>query len=67
MSSKINSWDWDVRVRERNIRNGTLKESDVEKMLGALTDVTEQMDNVSLTQPALLRGAGAEWDGSNNG
>jgi hypothetical protein len=78
MSSKtINAWDWDVRVRERNIRHGILKENDVEKMLTALPDVGEQLETLSVSQPAMLRVApqpappppppAGEWEGSNNG
>ncbi|HEX3770598.1 MAG TPA: hypothetical protein VHV30_07035 [Polyangiaceae bacterium] len=50
---KINSWEWDVRVRERNLRKGILDEKDVEKHLGALVDVAEQADSVTYSQPAL--------------
>ena len=35
---QINPWDWDVRVRERNLKNGTLDDSDVDKHLGQLQD-----------------------------
>jgi hypothetical protein len=54
MSNKtINSWDWDIRVRERNLKNGTLTEKDLERYRTQLTDVTEQSDPVAMPQPAL--------------
>jgi|SwirhirootsSR2_FD_contig_31_10523475_length_436_multi_2_in_0_out_0_2 hypothetical protein len=49
----INSWDWDIRVRDRNIKNGTLTDKDIEKHKAALVDAAEQADPVSLSQPAL--------------
>jgi hypothetical protein len=49
----INSWDWDIRVRERLLKNGTLTDKDVEKHAKDLSDVGEQCDGVSLPQPAL--------------
>jgi hypothetical protein len=54
MSNKqIQSWDWDVRVRERNLRKGMLDEDTVSKHLAKLPDVAEQSDPVSVGQPAL--------------
>jgi hypothetical protein len=54
MSTKtINSWDWDIRVRDRNIKNGTLSEKDLEKHRAQLPDATDQSDAVTLPQPAL--------------
>ena len=49
----INPWDWDVRVRERNLRNGTLEDKDVEKHLTGLQDVGDLAEPVGLPQPAL--------------
>ena len=49
----INSWEWDVRVRERNLRNGTLEDKDVEKHLSQLQDVADLAEPVGLWQPAL--------------
>jgi hypothetical protein len=49
----INPWDWDVRVRERNLRNGTLEDKDVEKHVSQLQDVGEMAEPVGLPQPAL--------------
>jgi hypothetical protein len=51
--NKINSWEWDVRVRERNLRKGTFEEKDVEKYLASLPDVADQADGVTSPQPAL--------------
>ena len=49
----INSWDWDVRVRERNLRKGILDEKDVEKHLAALPDAADQAESLGIAQPAL--------------
>jgi hypothetical protein len=48
-----NVWDLDVRVRDRNLKNGTLADKDVEKMLQQLPDLEPQTDSVSTPQPAL--------------
>jgi hypothetical protein len=52
-TKSINAWDWDVRVRERNLKNGTLNDKDIEKHLGQLGDVGDNCESVSLAQPAL--------------
>jgi hypothetical protein len=49
----INSWDWDVRVRERNLRRGIIDEKEVEKQLAILVDMSEQAESVNYPQPAL--------------
>jgi hypothetical protein len=49
----INSWDWDIRVRDRNLKNGTLSDKDVEKHKSQLHDGEGQIDVISLPQPAL--------------
>jgi hypothetical protein len=49
----INPWEWDVRVRERNIRKGIFEEKDVEKHLAQLPDVADQAEAITLAQPAL--------------
>jgi hypothetical protein len=51
----INSWEWDVRVRERNVRKGVLDEKDIEKFLSQLPDVSDQAESSALVQPALGR------------
>jgi hypothetical protein len=54
MSNKtINAWDWDIRVRERMIKAGTLTDKDVEKHISQLPDLAEQAEPVSMSQPAL--------------
>lgn len=54
MSNKvINSWEWDIRVRERNLASGALTPKDVEKHVTQLPDVADQADAVVLPQPAL--------------
>jgi hypothetical protein len=53
----INSWDWDIRVRERNLRNGILTDKDIEKQRGTLPDLADQAEPVTLAQPALANSA----------
>ncbi len=54
MSTKtISAFDLDIRVRERNIKSGTLSEKDLEKFLGGLPDLADAAEPVSLAQPAL--------------
>lgn len=50
---KINSWEWDVRVRERNVRKGVFDEKEIEKHLSQLPDVGEQGESITFPQPAL--------------
>jgi hypothetical protein len=52
-SKQINSWEWDVRVRERNLTKGTFDEKDVEKYLAQLVDAADQAESIALAQPAL--------------
>jgi hypothetical protein len=49
----INSWDWDVRVRERNLRKGLIDEKDVEKYVSQLPDVGDHGEAIGTPQPAL--------------
>ncbi len=55
MSNKqqIQSWDWDVRVRDRNLKKGLLDAEIVEKQMSKLADTAEQSEAVTLAQPAL--------------
>lgn len=54
MSTKqLHSWDWDVRVRERNLKNGTLSDKDVEKSESQLPDLADQAEAFGTAQPAL--------------
>ena len=46
---------YDVRVRERMLRKGLLSESDLGKHVDALADVSDQVVEVELKQPALQR------------
>lgn len=46
-------WDLDVRVRERNLKNGTVKQEDVDKVLAALPDRVEWTLLTEVTQPAV--------------
>lgn len=52
-NKNVNPWDWDVRVRERNLKKGLLGDKDVEKHLSQLPDVAEQAEPLDLPQPAL--------------
>jgi hypothetical protein len=49
----INSWEWDIRVRERNIGKGIFDEKDVEKHLAQLPDAADQAEMIVIPQPAL--------------
>ncbi len=49
----INSWEWDVRVRDRNLRKGVFDEKEVEKHMSQLSDVADQAESITLSQPAL--------------
>jgi hypothetical protein len=49
----INSWDWDIRVRERNLKKGLLDDKDVDKYMTQLPDVAEQGEGIVSPQPAL--------------
>ncbi len=49
----VNSWEWDVRVRERNLRKGLLEEKEVDKHLSQLPDAGDQAEPIAIAQPAL--------------
>jgi hypothetical protein len=49
----INAWDWDIRVRERNVRKGIFDEKDIEKHLTQLPDVAEGGESIGTAQPAI--------------
>jgi hypothetical protein len=53
VTKTINSWDWDIRVRERNVKKGVFDEKDIEKYLLQLADVGEHGENIASPQPAL--------------
>lgn len=48
-----NPWTFDVRVRERNLKAGSLNDKDVEKYLSGLTDLSDQAESFATPQPAL--------------
>jgi hypothetical protein len=49
----INPWEWDVRVRERNLKKGVFDDKDVERYLSQLPDAADQSESIGLAQPAL--------------
>jgi hypothetical protein len=49
----INPWEWDVRVRERNVTKGVFEAKDIEKYLAQLPDVGDQAETIGLAQPAV--------------
>ena len=49
----IQTWEWDVRVRERNLNKGILEPKDVEKHLSQLPDLSDQAESIAVPQPAL--------------
>lgn len=53
MTQKTNPWTFDVRVRERNLKAGSLTEKDVEKYLSQLPDSADQAEAFATAQPAL--------------
>ena len=56
-SKTINAWEWDIRVRERNLRKEILDDKDVEKHLAQLPDLSDQAEMIVIPQPAALGGA----------
>ena len=52
-TNKLNPWDLDIRVRERNLKNGTLNDKDIDKMVVTLPDLAEQTEPVTTGQPAV--------------
>jgi hypothetical protein len=49
------NFKYDVRVRERMLKRGLLTESELNKHVEALADVTDQVVEVELKQPALVK------------
>src|SRR6478752_7109871 len=49
------NFKYDVRVRERMLKRGLLTESELSKHVEALADVTDQVIEVELKQPALVK------------
>ena len=52
-NEKQNNWDWDVRVRERHMKQGRIDEKGFEAYLGNLPDLAEQCEPVTVPQPAI--------------
>lgn len=48
-----NPWQMDIRVRERNLKSGSLTDKELEKNLAALPDLEGQSESFSTQQPAL--------------
>jgi hypothetical protein len=55
MTQKANPWTFDVRVRERNLKAGTITDKDVEKYVGGLPDLADQSEPFGTSQPALAQ------------
>ncbi len=53
MTQKTNPWTFDVRVRERNLKAGTVTEKDVDKYIAGLPDLAEHSEAFGTSQPAL--------------
>ena len=49
------NFKYDVRVRERMLKRGILTEGELAKHVDALADVTDQVVEVELKQPALVK------------
>ncbi|MEI9954625.1 MAG: hypothetical protein WDO74_38055 [Pseudomonadota bacterium] len=49
------NFKYDVRVRERMLKRGLLTESELSKHVDALADVADQVIEVELKQPALVK------------
>jgi hypothetical protein len=50
---KANPWQFDLRVRPRFLKDGSLAEKDLQKYLSALPDMEAQVESFSVPQPAL--------------
>ncbi len=55
MTQKTNPWTFDVRVRERTLKAGSLTDKDVEKYLTALPDLAAHTEAFGISQPALAQ------------
>lgn len=62
MTQKTNPWTFDVRVRERNLKAGTVTEKDVEKYIAGLPDLADQSEPFGTSQPALAQPPAAVAD-----
>jgi hypothetical protein len=50
---KANPLQFDLRVRPRFLKDGSLQEKDLQKYLGALPDMEASVESFSVPQPAL--------------
>jgi hypothetical protein len=71
MTNKLNVWDWDLRVRERNLKAGMITEKELEKYLSAVPDSEAQTESFATPQPALdppeeLEASSDDSDGSDD-
>lgn len=55
MTQKTNPWTFDVRVRERNLKAGTVTDKDVDKYIAGLPDLADQSESFGTSQPALAQ------------
>ena len=55
MTQKTNPWTFDVRVRERNLKAGTVTDKDVDKYIAGLPDLADQSEAFGTSQPALAQ------------
>ena len=62
MTQKANPWTFDVRVRERNLKAGSITDKDVEKYVGGLPDLADQSEPFGTSQPALAQPPAPEVD-----
>jgi hypothetical protein len=51
MSNPKNLVDYDVRVRDRNVKSGLLRKEDVDRYVAALPDVAPMAQPVDVIQP----------------
>lgn len=49
----VPSWEWDVRVRDRNLKKGLFTEKDLDKHLATLPDGAGHCDSVTVAQPGI--------------
>lgn len=49
-------WDFDVRVRERNLKTGRLKREEVDKYYEGLADADANLEVLDVKQPAFSNG-----------
>jgi hypothetical protein len=55
---KLNAWDLDLRVRDRQLASGSLDPKVLERYLAELPDLDGLADSIPFEQPALGRSSG---------